>query len=166
MKTSWLVLAALAAIPVCANAQVMDFAKVDIITEQLKPGIYMLSGSAGIDPSHIDGAGGRIGVLAGRDGVLMIDSQYAQIADRVLAAVKRINNGPIRYLVNTHVHRDHTAGNAFFAKQGAVIFAREELRQSMVALSRAPNARENPVADPAGFPIVTYGMGDPVRIYM
>src|SRR5262245_46857809 len=139
MKTSWLILAALATFPVYANAQVMDFAKVEIITEQLKPGVYMLSGSAGLDPSHIDGARGRIGVLAGRDGVLMIDSQYVQIADKVLAAVKKINSGPIRYLVNTHVHRDHTAGNAFFAKQGAVIFAREELRQSMVTLSKAPN---------------------------
>jgi hypothetical protein len=166
MKSAWLALAAFAALPVCANAQVMDFAKVEIITEQLKPGVYMLSGSPGIDPSHIDGAGGRIGVLAGRDGVLMIDSQYVQIADKVLAAVKKISSGPIRYLVNTHIHRDHTAGNAFFAKQGAVIFAREELRERMVALSKAPNARENPVADPVGFPIVTYGMGDPVRIYM
>src|SRR5882672_6361724 len=149
MKSAWLVLAALAAATniTTARAQVMDFAKVEIITEQLKPGIYMLSGSPGIDPSHVDAAGGRIGVLAGRDGVLMIDSQYVQIADKVLAAVRRINSGPIRYLVNTHVHRDHTAGNAFFAKQGAVIFAREELRQSMVALSKLPNARDNPVAD-------------------
>jgi len=157
---------AVAAFSVGTHAQVMDFGKVEIITEQLKPGVYMLSGSAGIDPSHTDAAGGRIGVLAGPDGVLMIDSQYVQIADKVLAAVRKINNGPIRYLVNTHIHRDHTAGNAFFAKQGAVIFAREELRQSMVALSKLPNAKDNPVANPAGFPIVTYGMGDPVRIHM
>jgi cyclase len=89
-----------------------------------------------------------------------------QLADKVLTAVRRIDGGPIRYLVNTHIHRDHTAGNAFFAKQGAVIFAREELRESMVKLSQAPNASSNPVANPAGFPVITYGMGDPVRIYM
>src|SRR5207249_6309296 len=106
------------------------------------------------------------GVLAGPDGVLMIDSQYTQLTDKVLAAIRKISNGPIRYLVNTHIHRDHTAGNAFFAKQGAVIFAREELRDGMVRLSQAPNASANPVANPAGFPVVTYGMGDPVRIYM
>jgi cyclase len=149
-----------------ARAQVMDFNKVEILTERLGPNAYMLSGSGGLDPSHDDAAGGRIGVLAGPDGVLMIDSQYAQLGDKVLAAVRRISNAPIRYLVNTHIHRDHTAGNAFFAKQGAVIFAREELRDGMVRLAKAPNAASNPVANPAGFPVITYGMGEPVKIYM
>src|SRR4051795_4475640 len=161
MRHAWLLLAGLgglAVVPLSVLAQTMDFAKVEILTEQLGPNVYMLTGSSGLDPSHEDAAGGRIGVLAGPDGVLMIDSQYVQLADKVLAAVRRIDSGPIRYLVNTHVHRDHTAGNAFFAKQGAVIFAREELRESMIALSKLPNARENPVADPAGFPIITYGM--------
>ena len=156
MKSAWL-LAGLtsAALATSASAQVMDFNKVEIITEQLGPNAYMLSGSAGLDPSHEDAAGGRIGVLAGPDGVLMIDSQYAQLNEKVLAAVRRISNAPIRYLVNTHIHRDHTAGNAFFAKQGAVIFAREELRDGMVRLSKAPNASTNPVANPAGFPVIT-----------
>jgi glyoxylase-like metal-dependent hydrolase (beta-lactamase superfamily II) len=149
-----------------ASAQVMDFSKVEVITEQLAPNVYMLSGSSGLDPSHEDAAGGRIGVLAGPDGVLMIDSQYAQLSDKVLAAVRRISQAPIRYLVNTHIHRDHTAGNAFFAKQGAVIFAREELREGMVRLSKAPNAASNPVANPLGFPAVTYGMGEPIRLHM
>ena len=147
-------------------AQDIDFGKVEIITEQLGPNTYMLSGSGGLDPSHDDAAGGRIGVLAGPDGILMIDSQYVQLADKVLAAIRRINPGPIRVLVNTHIHRDHTAGNAYFAKQGAVIFAREEMREGMVRLSKAPNAATNPVANPAGFPVVTYGMGDPVKIRM
>jgi glyoxylase-like metal-dependent hydrolase (beta-lactamase superfamily II) len=149
-----------------AAAQIMDFSKVEIITDELKPGVYTLTGSAGLDPSHEDAAGGRIGVLAGPDGVLMIDSQYAQLSDKVLAAVRRISSAPIRYLVNTHIHRDHTAGNAFFAKQGAVIFAREELREGMVRLAKAPNAAANPVANPAGFPVITYGMGEPVRLRM
>jgi cyclase len=166
MRRAWLLLAGLAVAPLSVLAQTMDFGKVEILTEQLGPNVYMLSGSSGLDPSHEDGAGGRIGVLAGPDGVLMIDSQYLQLADKVLAAVRRIDSGPIRYLVNTHIHRDHTAGNAFFAKQGAVIFARQELRDSMVQLSKASNASSNPVANPAGFPVVTYGMGDPVRIYM
>ena len=166
MRRAWLLLAGLALAPLSVLAQTMDFAKVEILTEQIGPNVYMLSGSSGLDPSHEDAAGGRIGVLAGPDGVLMIDSQYVQLADKVLAAVRRIDSGPIRYLVNTHIHRDHTAGNAFFAKQGAVIFAREELRQSMVQLAKAPNASSNPVANPAGFPVITYGMGDPLRIYM
>ncbi len=168
MKPTWLVAAglALALLPSSARSQQMDFDKVEIITEKLGPNVYMLTGSAGIDPSHADATGGRIGVLAGPDGILMIDSQYAQLGDKVLAAVRKIDGGPIRFLVNTHIHRDHTAGNAYFAKQGAVIFAREELRDGMVRLSQAPNAASNPVADPAGFPVVTYGMGPPVTIHM
>jgi cyclase len=168
MKSAWLLLAGLAVAPLSTSgfAQQMDFDKVQIITEQLGPNVYMLSGSGGLDPSHDDAAGGRIGVLAGPDGVLMIDSQYTQLTDKVLAAIRKINSGPIRYLVNTHIHRDHTAGNAFFAKQGAVIFAREELRDGMVRLSQQPNAATNPVANPAGFPVITYGMGAPVKIRM
>jgi cyclase len=168
MKAAWIFSGALAVASLATSAwgQQMDFDKVQIITEKLGPNVYMLTGSAGIDPSHEDATGGRIGVLAGPDGILMIDSQYAQLNDKVLAAVRKIDSGPIRFLVNTHIHRDHTAGNAFFAKQGAVIFAREELRDGMVRLSQAPNAASNPVANPAGFPVVTYGMGPPVKIHM
>jgi len=168
MKSTQLLLVALAAaaLSVSAGAQGLDFARIEITTEQIAPNLYMLSGSAGLDPAHEDAAGGRIGVLAGPGGILMVDAQYAELADKVLAAIRRISSAPIRFLVNTHIHRDHTAGNAFFAKQGAVIFAREELRAGMVALSKAPNASTNPVADPAGFPVITYGMGDPIKIYM
>jgi cyclase len=168
MKSAWLLSVGLAFANLCTNgwSQEMDFNKVEIITEQLGPNVYMLTGSAGLDPSHEDAAGGRIGVLAGPDGILMIDSQYVQLGDKVLAAIRRINTGPIRLLVNTHIHRDHTAGNAYFAKQGAIIFAREELREGMVRLSNLPNASTNPVANPAGFPVVTYGMGPPVKIHM
>jgi cyclase len=149
-----------------SRSQVMDFNKVEIIAERLAPNLYMLTGSAGLDPSHEDAAGGRIGVLAGPDGILMVDSQYAQLGDKVLAAIRKINAGPIRFLVNTHIHRDHTAGNAFFAKQGATIVAREELHQGMVRLAQAANSRSNPEANPAGFPVLTYGMGPPLKLYM
>ena len=168
MKSAWLLSAALAAASLATSAwsQQMDFDKVQMVTDKLGPNVYMLTGSGGLDPSHEDAAGGRIGVLAGPDGILMIDAQYAQLSDKVLAAIRKIDNGPIRFLVNTHIHRDHTAGNAFFAKQGAVIFAREELRDGMVRLSQSPNAAGNPVANPAGFPVVTYGMGPPVQIHL
>jgi cyclase len=168
MKLTSLLLAGLAltAFSTGARSQTMDFDKIQIITEQLGPNVYMLTGSSGVDPSHEDAAGGRIGVLAGPDGILMVDSQYVQLADKVTAAVRRISTAPIRYLVNTHIHRDHTAGNAHFAKLGAAIFAREELREGMVRLSKAPNAASNPVANPAGFPVITYGMGPPVKIYL
>ena len=142
-------------------AQGIQYDKIEIKTEKIAPNLYMLSGSENVDPGHPDGAGGRIGVLAGPDGIFMVDSQYLQIGEKVLAAIRKIDPGPIRYLVNTHLHGDHTAGNATFAKLGAVILAREELREGM---ARTPaNA---PPRDPARLPVLTYGMGDPVRLRM
>lgn len=146
-------------------AQAIQYDKIEIKTEKIAPNLYMLSGSENVDPGHPDGAGGRIGVLAGPDGIFMVDAQYLQIGDKVLAAIRKIDSGPIRFLANTHVHGDHTAGNATFAKLGAVIFAREELREAM---ARPPaNAAANALArDPARLPVVTYGMGEPVRFRM
>jgi glyoxylase-like metal-dependent hydrolase (beta-lactamase superfamily II) len=168
MKPTWLLVVGLTAAPLASSgfAQQIDFNKVQILTDQLAPSLYMLSGSGGLDPSHDDAAGGRIGVLAGPDGILMVDSQYAQLTDKVVAAIRRISAAPIRYLVNTHIHRDHTAGNANLARLGAVILAREELREGMVRISKSPNAAANPLSDPAGFPVITYGMGTPLKIRM
>ena len=150
-----------AALSASAWAQGIEYSKIEIRTEKIAPNLYMLSGSEKVDPGHPDGAGGRIGVLAGPDGIFMVDSQYLQIGDKVLAAIRRIDPGPIRFLVNTHVHPDHTAGNATFAKLGAVLFAREELREG---LARQPAT--TPPRDPARLPVVTYGMGDPVKFRM
>jgi glyoxylase-like metal-dependent hydrolase (beta-lactamase superfamily II) len=166
MKSAWLLLVGATALAVSARAQDLDYNTIEIRTDQLAPNLYMLSGSAGADPSHEDAAGGRIGVLAGPDGILMVDAQYAQLTDKVVAAIRRISAAPIRFLVNTHIHRDHTAGNANFARMGATIFAREELREGLVHPGRAPNGSPAPASDPAGFPVVTYGMGPPVKIYL
>src|SRR5262245_10426768 len=146
-------------------AQGIQYDKIEIKTEKVAPNLYMLSGSENVDPGHPDGAGGRIGVLTGPDGIFMVDSQYLQIGEKVLAAIRRLDPGPIRFLVNTHVHGDHTAGNATFAKLGAVILAREELREGL-ARTRANAAANSPASDPARVPILTYGMGDPVRFRM
>jgi cyclase len=164
-KLCCLVIAAAAGVlPVSFLAQGIQYDKIEIKTEKVAPNLYMLSGSENVDPGHPDGAGGRIGVLAGPDGIFMVDSQYLQIGEKVLAAIRKIDAGPIRFLANTHVHGDHTAGNATFAKLGAVIFAREELR---AAMNRTPaNAAATTVRDPARLPVVTYGMGEPVRFRM
>ncbi len=162
----FLVIAAAAAVfSASLLAQGIPYDKIEIKTEKIAPNLYMLSGSENVDPGHPDGAGGRMGVLAGPDGIFMVDAQYLQIGEKVLAAVRRIDSGPIRFLVNTHVHGDHTAGNATFAKLGAVILAREELREAMARppVNAAPNA---PARDPARLPVLTYGMGDPVRFRM
>ena len=134
-RQSSIVVVAMAAVSLSAWSQGIDYAKIEILTEKMAPNLYMLSGSAGADPGHEDAAGVRIGVLAGPDGVFMVDAQYAQITERVVAAIRKISAEPIRFLVNTHVHGDHTAGNANFVKMGALLFAREELREE---LSRPP----------------------------
>jgi cyclase len=148
-----------------AQAQGIDYAKIEILTEKISPNLYMLSGSAGADPGHEDAAGGRIGILAGPDGIFMVDAQYAQITDKVAAAIRKISSEPIRFLVNTHVHPDHTAGDANFVKMGALLFAREELREEMLHPPARPGAaNQAPAGDPARLPVVTYGMGDPVKL--
>ena len=164
-RVSLMVVAAIS-LSAWAQAQGIDYAKIEILTERVAPNLYMLAGSPGADPGHQDGAGGRIGILAGPDGIFMVDSQYAQITDKVLAAIRKISAEPIRFLVNTHVHPDHTAGNAFFVKMGAVLFAREELREEMLRPPGRAGAANAPAGDPARLPVVTYGMGDPVKLRM
>jgi glyoxylase-like metal-dependent hydrolase (beta-lactamase superfamily II) len=165
MKSARFSLLALILVGVNLFAQGIQYDKIEIKTEKIAPNLYMLSGSENVDPGHPDGAGGRIGVLAGPDGIFMVDSQYLQIGDKVLAAIRKIDNGPIRFLANTHVHGDHTAGNATFAKLGAVIFAREELREGMARPLAAARGGTD-TRDPARLPVITYGMGEPVRFRM
>src|SRR6185436_8870934 len=153
------------ALSISLMAQGIQYDKIEIKTEKVAPNLYMLSGSENVDPGHPDGAGGRIGILTGPDGIFMVDAQYLQIGEKVLAAIRRIDQGPIRFLVNTHVHGDHTAGNATFAKTGAVILAREELREAMTR-TPANLAANAPARDPARLPVLTYGMGDPLRLRM
>lgn len=146
--------------------------KVDIrVTEKMSPNLFVLHGTQGIDQAHPDASGGRAMALFGPDGVLMVDSQNRQVTDRTLKAIRSFTDGPLKIMVNTHVHSDHTGGNAFFAKQGVVIYAQENLRNEMIR----PPARANgtlPTVDTAGAPTVTYNYnpdkpGAPaVTIYM
>ncbi len=126
-----------------------------LVTEKLAPNLYTLHGSAGLDPTHPDAAGGRVEVLFGPDGVLMVDTEDPQLAAKTLDTIRTFSSAPIKIVVNSHIHPDHTGGNAFFAKQGAVIFAQENLREEMVnpAYGRTP--------DPAGVPTATYQYGSP-----
>src|SRR6476469_153794 len=110
------------------GAQQPDFSQVQIKTTKVASNFYTL-----------EGQGGTIGVLAGPDGVLMVDAQYPQLTDKIVAAIKQISSAPIRFLVNTHVHADHTSGNINFGKMGVVIFAREELRYRLLHPAPAAN---------------------------
>jgi cyclase len=149
-----------------AQGQGTDFGKIEILTERIAPNLYLLSGSAGADPAHQDAAGGRIGILSGPDGIFMVDTQYAQLTDKVVAAIRKISPGPIRFLTNTHIHIDHTGGNANFVKMGATLFAREELREEMLHPPIPANGNAPPARDQAAVPVVTYGMGAPVKFHM
>ena len=158
MKQSWLrfayaLLAVLALVAVSAGAQTPapvappppDFSKVEITTTKVNDNLYLL-----------DGLGGRIGVLAGPDGVLMVDSQYAPLSEKILAAIRKISSGPIRYMINTHLHGDHTGGNENFGKMGVTIFARDELRQGLAFPVPYVNGITPPVAPAKALPMVTY----------
>jgi glyoxylase-like metal-dependent hydrolase (beta-lactamase superfamily II) len=128
-----------------------------LVTEKMAPNLYSLHGSAGLDPAHPDAAGGRVEVLFGSDGVLMVDTEDPQLASKTLDAIRKFTSAPLKMVVNSHIHPDHTGGNAFFAKQGAVIFAQENLRDEM--LNPPGGAGRGP--DPAGVPTVTYRYGSP-----
>ena len=127
-----------------------------LVTEKLAPNLYLLHGSAGLDPGHPDAAGGRVAVLFGSDGVLMVDTEDPQLASKTLDAIRKFTSEPIKIVVNSHIHPDHTGGNAFFGKQGAVIFSQENLREEMLT----PRGN-NRAPDPAGVPTATYRYGAP-----
>src|SRR5712664_1182742 len=100
IRSTFAILAVFAIMSVCANAQAPDFSKVQIKTNKISNNFYTL-----------DGQGGTIGVLAGPDGVFMVDGQFAPLSDKIAAAIKQITNAPIKYMVNTHVHGDHPGGD-------------------------------------------------------
>jgi glyoxylase-like metal-dependent hydrolase (beta-lactamase superfamily II) len=104
----------------------------------------------------IDGQGGRAAALVGPEGIFMVDAQSAAITDRIVAALKTLSPAPIRFLVNTHVHGDHTGGNENFAKLGVTILGRPKLLAQLVTPRPGPNG-QTPAPSPAGaLPIVLY----------
>ena len=131
--------------------------KIEIrVTEKMSPNLFVLHGSQGLDPAHPDASGGRAMVLFGPDGILMVDTQNRQVAEKTLKAIRSFSDAPIRVLVNTHIHSDHTGANAFFAKQGALIYSQENLRDEMRRPPSRANGQPAPAPDLAGIPAATY----------
>jgi glyoxylase-like metal-dependent hydrolase (beta-lactamase superfamily II) len=122
-----------------ARAQAVDFANTEIQTVKIADGLYVLMGGA---------AQGNIIVSTGSDGMFLIDSMYAQMHDKIMAALAKISPQPIRYLVNTHLHGDHTGGNEAMAKLGAVIISQENMRKRLAEQRNPPAA--------AALPSITY----------
>ncbi len=138
---------------VYAQAPQPDFSKVEIKTTKVTNSFYTL-----------EGQGGTIGVLVGPDGIFMVDSQFAPLSQKLAAAVHQISDKPIRFMVNTHVHPDHTGGNENFAKMGVTIFSRDELRYRLAHPAPGANGAPGTPAPAAALPVVTYE--GPVTIHM
>jgi glyoxylase-like metal-dependent hydrolase (beta-lactamase superfamily II) len=124
----------------------IDWAKIEIKTTDLGSNTYMLQGQ-----------GGNITVVVGSEAVLMVDGQFAPLSEKIKAAVKAISPLPIKYLVNTHFHGDHTGGNVNFAKDGAAIVAHDNIRIRLAAgTTSALTGAKVPPVPPEGLPALTY----------
>ena len=127
-----------------------------MVTAKMSPNLFVLHGSEALDPAHPDASGGRVMALFGPDGVLMVDTENRQVAEKTLQTIRSFTNAPIKLVVNTHIHGDHTGANAFFAKQGAVIFAQENLRIEMLRPPPRANGQPAPAPDMPAVPVATY----------
>ena len=105
-----------------AQAQQPDFSKVEIKATDLGHNTYML-----------EGLGGNITVAVGSDGIIMVDTQFAPLHDKIKAAIEKLSPLPIKYLIDTHYHGDHTGGNAAFHKDGATVVAQDNIRTRLAA---------------------------------
>jgi glyoxylase-like metal-dependent hydrolase (beta-lactamase superfamily II) len=131
--------------------------KIEImVTVKMSPNLFVLHGSEGLDPAHPEASGGRAMVLFGPDGVLMVDTENRQVADKTLQAIRSFTSAPIKVLVNTHVHPDHTGANAFFVNQGALLFSQEDLRNELVRPPLRANGQAAPAPEAASVPVATY----------
>ena len=134
------------AAPLAVQAQAPpDFSKVEIKTTKLTDNFYVL-----------EGQGGAIGVLPGPDGVFMVDTQFAPLSEKIAAAIKQVSDRPIKFVVNTHVHGDHTGGNENFGKMGVTILARPQLRDRLEHPNPGANGQPGVPTPPAGLPVITY----------
>jgi cyclase len=144
--------AALFAAPALAQGQ-PDFSKIEVKTTSLGNNTYML-----------EGAGGNVTVAVGSNGVIIVDSQFAPMHDKLKAAISAITNQPVKYLINTHYHGDHTGGNAAFGKEGVTIVAQENVKKRLLNPQPGANGQTPPVAPAEALPAQTYATATTVTI--
>jgi glyoxylase-like metal-dependent hydrolase (beta-lactamase superfamily II) len=146
MKTIHVVSVVLLCFIFLSDGPAQDLDQVQIETIHVRDGTYMLTGG-----------GGNIGVLVGEDGILLIDDQFAELEEKIKAAISKLNKGPIRFVLNTNWHYDHVSGNAVFAKSGATIIAHEKTRERMATeqFHRFFDMRIPPYPKPA-LPVITF----------
>lgn len=135
--------AALAFVPAVALAQQQDFSKVEVKSAPAAGNVHMLTGE-----------GGNIAASVGPDGILIVDDQFQPLAEKIKAALAKLNKGKLQYVLNTHWHFDHTGGNTTFGKEARIV-AQDQVR---VRLANDQKIFGNPV--PAlpkeGLPVITY----------
>jgi len=139
-------IAALVALASAPAAGQRDIAKVEIEVTKLSATTYMLAG-----------AGGNIGLSIGADAVFLIDDQYAPLTDRITAAIAKLTPKPVRFILNTHWHPDHTGGNENLGRAGAIIIAHENVRSRMSSEQfNAFTRSRTPPSPPGALPVVTF----------
>src|SRR6185369_15303464 len=130
------------AVVAAAHAQ-QDFSKVEIKVSRVAGNIYMLEGS-----------GGNIGVSVGEDGIVIVDDQFAPLAPKIKAALKGITDKPIKFVLNTHFHGDHSGGNAQFGNE-ATIIAHENVRKRLAQGGTVAGNEVKPASREA-LPVITF----------
>jgi cyclase len=136
-----------------SQAQERDFSKVEIKAEKVADGIYMLIGS-----------GGNIGVSVGEDGIVIVDDQFAPLAPKIQAALKGISDKPVRFVLNTHYHFDHTGGNQEFGKLGTII-AHDNVRKRLAQGSTVKRFNvTTPPAPKDALPVITFDQSATVHL--
>lgn len=129
-------------LPAPASARAQDMADVQIVAHPVAGSVY-----------YLEGRGGNIVLTTGEDGVVMVDDQFAPLTDRILDAVGELSDGEIRFVINTHVHPDHTGGNENLGRMGVLILARDEVRVRLAEQSPAD-----------ALPVLTYS--DAITIHL
>src|SRR5207248_8751059 len=128
-----------------AFAQQRDYSKVEIKSTQVSGSVWMLQG-----------AGGNIAASVGEDGIVMVDDQFAPLVPKIKAALAKISQKPVRFLINTHWHFDHVGGNAGMADTAAIL-AHENVRKRMQAGAEFPDFKlKIEPAQPRALPVLTY----------
>ena len=145
-----------------APARAQDWEAVEIETIDVAPGVHMLMGR-----------GGNIGVSAGEHGIFLVDDQYAPLTDKIVAALRAISDAPIRFVINTHWHGDHTGGNENLGEIGALVVAHENVRKRMTVEQFIEAIGDTvPPAPEGALPVVTFTdavtfhlNGDDIRVF-
>jgi glyoxylase-like metal-dependent hydrolase (beta-lactamase superfamily II) len=146
-----------------AEAQQDEWDAVEVRVVTISDGLHMLVGR-----------GGNIGLSVGEDGTFLVDDQFAPLTDKIVAAVRTVTADPVRFIVNTHFHGDHSGGNENFGKRGSIIVAHQNVRKRMSVEQVRQILRQDrtPAAPPEALPKITFAEevtfhwnGDTIRVF-